>query len=71
MNKVILSDNREIEVRELKVKDILAADAYSKNPLMQELYLIHSATNVSMADIEELAIHDYRALKDKVFEEKK
>ncbi len=71
MNKVILSDNREIEVRELKVKDILAADAYSKNPLMQELYLIHSATNVSMADIEEFAIHDYRALKDKVFEEKK
>lgn len=71
MKKVILSSGREVEVRELKVKDILAADAYSNNPLMQELYLIHSATNVSMADIEEFAIHDYRALKDKVFEEKK
>lgn len=71
MNKIILSDNREIEIRELKVKDVLAADKYSSNPLIQEIFLIHCATGISMADIEEFAVYDYRALKEKVFEEKK
>lgn len=71
MDKIKLSNGQEVEVKELKVKDVIAADKYSSNPLMQEIFLIHCATGISMADIEEFAVYDYRALKEKVFEEKK
>lgn len=71
MKKIKLSDGREIEVRELKVKDVLDADKYSTNPLRQEVFLIHRSTDISMADIEELSIYDYKLLKEVVFEEKK
>lgn len=67
MKKITVSGGREFEIRDLTVKDVKSARRHSEDELEQEIYMIAAACGLKTADIEELPMEDYGALKKRVF----
>lgn len=68
MNKVILSDNREIEVKKVTVGIAKEAAKLYKNELEQESYIVSKCTGLSMAEIDEMDLqNDYKKIVTEVF----
>ena len=63
MKKVILSDNREIEVRELKMKDVREALQVERE-IDQTFLMVSSCSGLSLQELDELNIDDFMLLQN-------
>lgn len=68
MNKVILSDKREIEVKKVTVGIAKEAAKLYKGELEQESYIISKCTGLSMEEIDEMNLLDYKKLVTEAFQ---
>lgn len=67
MNKVILSDKREIEVKPAKVGMVSNAQKIYKTDYEREMYIVSQCTSMGMDEIEDLELSDYQKLVAAVF----
>lgn len=67
MNKVILSDNREIEVKPAKVGMVSKAQKMYKDEFEKEMYIVSQCSFLGMDEVEELELSDYQKLVAAVF----
>lgn len=67
MNKVILSDKREIEVKTAKVGMVSNAQKIYKTDYEREMYIVSQCTSMGMDEIEDLELTDYQKLLEVVF----
>ncbi len=63
MKKVILSDNREIEVRELKMKDVREA-LQVESVIDQTFLMVSSCSGLSLQELDALNIDDFMLLQN-------
>lgn len=62
MNKIILSDNREIEVKPAKVGMVSNAQKMYKTDYEREMYIVSQCASIGMDEVEELELSDYQKL---------
>lgn len=62
MNKVILLDNREIEVNPAKVGMVSKAQKLYKDEFEREIYVVSQCASLGMDEIEDLELSDYQKL---------
>lgn len=67
MNKVILSDNREIEVKPAKVGMVSNAQKLYKDEFEREIYIVSQCSSLGMNEVEELELSGYQKLVAAVF----
>ena len=67
MAKVILSDNREIEVKPAKVGMVSNAQKIYKTDYEREMYIVSQCTSMGMDEIEDLELTAYQKLLEVVF----
>ena len=67
-NKVILSDKREIEVKKVTVGIAKEAAKLYKGELEQESYIISKCTGLSMEEIDDMNLLDYKKLVTEAFQ---
>lgn len=63
MKKVILSSGREIEVRELKMKDVREALQVERE-IDQTFLMVSSCSGLSLQELDELNIDDFMLLQN-------
>ena len=62
MNKVILSDKREIEVKPAKVGMVSNAQKMYKEEFEREMYIVSQCSSLGMDEVEDLELSDYQKL---------
>ena len=62
MNKVILSDKREIEIKPAKVGMVSKAQKMYKDEFEREMYIVSQCASIGMDEVEELELSDYQKL---------
>lgn len=65
MNKVTLSDGREITIREAKMKDVREAMQVERE-IDQNFILISCLTGLSLQELDELAVNDFALIQESV-----
>lgn len=68
MNKVILSDNREIEVKKATVGMLKTSQQLYKSEIDREIYVVSQCSGLEMPAVEELELSDYKLLVTSVFD---
>lgn len=63
MKKVILSNGREVEVRELKMKDVREALQVERE-IDQTFLMVSSCSGLSLQELDELNIDDFMLLQN-------
>ncbi len=65
MSKIVLSNKKEVTLREPKVRDMLALEPVIGEQL-KEVTLISNLSGLSVEEIEEITIKDYKKLSEKL-----
>ena len=63
MKEIKLSDGRVVKMRKPKVRDMRAV-ANIKNEIERELHLVSNLTGLSVEELDDLSLDDYRKLQE-------